>query len=896
MVMKKSQRKHLRRTIQKNIVSFLAVALMVATGVSIYLGDQSGALAILKRADRYFAENKLASFSVSCAYGITEEDVEAMAGWEGVDEAEGGYSSAVMLKTDRKEGNILIQAHSLLKTMNLPVVLEGELPVSEQEAAIEQIMAEKEGIKVGDTIVLKQDGALKNDTFKVTAIVNEPSYCCAKAKDARGKSEIGIGSAYYYIALPESAFDTSYFDDCYTTAYIRNDKLDDYFYFSDAYKKQEQIWKDCIEELGEKRAAIRYEEVKQEAKQSLKKAEDELEKQRKNLEDAHAMLSYIFEWIGLSGDLQEAKRQLDEFGNLKEPLLAVIEQYEEAETALKKAPEELAQAKEKIEDMQLQSWVVSTRNDIGDVRSIETIVEGLYGLSYSMAIIFVIVSVTVCYAAISRMISEQRSSIGMQKALGFTAKEIMRHYMSYSILCGLFGILEGWIAAYVIVEGLDLKIYQSVFLLDRIPRAFSWTHAILVSVFFMVIFVAAAYAACAKEIALPATCLLRGDMPEREKPFAFEKLGIYQKLRLYTRTMIKNVFADRSRMLTTVMGIAGCITLLVICFSLLITMEESSAIQFERYFLYENRLVIDTSEGDIREFEACLEEENIDHVRIQDKLKLCREGNENWSAAHVVAVSDTQDITDFMVLEDPVTGEIQEIPEEGVLVSIKCADQFGLKEGSAVKVMDANGSIREVTVAGIIEHYLGYNLFVTSTEYYEKVMEEEADECVFLLKGDVDGLYEKVKDLDGFISLRDNSEYDSMGNVMDMVVMVCFVFAAIMAVLVMLNQNVMHINQKARELSVMRINGFTLKETKAFVSRDNFVLTLLGIGLGWAVGMALSCLVIRVLEVSVTHYIRTPSFKACIIAALIGGFFAFLMNRIALRRILHLNLTNVNAN
>ena len=183
-----------------------------------------------------------------------------------------------------------------------------------------------------------------------------------------------------------------------------------------------------------------------------------------------------------------------------------------------------------------------------------------------------------------------------------------------------------------------------------------------------------------------------------------------------------------------------------------------------------------------------------------------------------------------------------------------------------------------------------------SEAYYEEVMGEEADRCVFLLKENTDGFYDKVKDIDGFLSLRDNSEYIKMDNALYLVVAICFVFAAIMAVLVMLNQNVMHINRKAKELSVMRINGFTMKETKAFVSRDNVLLTSMGILLGWVLGMIFGYVVIRVLEVAMTHYVRTPSLKACLISATIGGVFAYIMNKIALRRIKKLNLTDVNAN
>ena len=439
-------------------------------------------------------------------------------------------------------------------------------------------------------------------------------------------------------------------------------------------------------------------------------------------------------------------------------------------------------------------------------------------------------------------------------------------------------------------------IYKDVFLLGNIPHSFDWKQAVVISLFFMIVFMMASYFACKKEIALPATELLRGEVPEREKPFAFEKMKAYQKLKLYSRTMIKNVLGDKPRMFTTIIGVAGCMVLLVISFTMLITMNESTKVQFEKYFLYENRLVVDGDKADFEEFEEVLEKENIEYIRVQDKLKLYRMENGNWQGAHMVVVSDPGKIKDFMVLEDPGTRKVLEIPKDGMLVSLKCAQNHNLKDGSILEIMGNDGYVRTITFQGVIEHYLGYNLFVVSDSYYKEVMGEEADQCVFLLKGNVDGLYDKVKHMEGFLSIRDNSEYQGMGNSLVMVVMICFVFAAIMAVLVMLNQNVMHISRKAKELSVMRINGFTIKETENFVSRDNVMLTALGIILGWIVGAGFGYVVTLVLEVASTHYIRTPSIRACLISGMIGAVFAYIMNRIALRRIKRLNLTDVNAN
>ena len=224
--MKRTQKTYLLRTIKKNIISFLAVALMVATGISIYLGDFSAAKAILEKANDYFIENKLQSLEVSSIYGITEDDIEALAALEEIDEVEGGYSSIVLLDADNGTGKMPVKAHSLLDSMNLPVVLEGSLPVSYKETAIEQKMAEKEGIQVGDRITIEHNGELKANTFVVSAIINQPSFCCARALDSRGMSDVGIGAAQYYIGLPKDAFESSYFNDCYTTAYIKNYELD----------------------------------------------------------------------------------------------------------------------------------------------------------------------------------------------------------------------------------------------------------------------------------------------------------------------------------------------------------------------------------------------------------------------------------------------------------------------------------------------------------------------------------------------------------------------------------------------------------------------------------------------------------------------------------------------
>ena len=216
--MKATGLKHLLRSIRKSGVSFLAVAVIAGVSIAIFQGFQSSAHAILRRADAYFVENRLESLEISCANGITDEDIEAISAWDGVRSAEGGYTDAAQLELDGER--VLVQVRSLLESMNDAVIVKGELPTAADEAAIEELLASEKGISVGDTITLQNDGCLLGTQFTVTGIINLPVYCCSGLEDTRGSGVAGLGSNEYFIAFDKSAFDSDNYSGCYTTAYI----------------------------------------------------------------------------------------------------------------------------------------------------------------------------------------------------------------------------------------------------------------------------------------------------------------------------------------------------------------------------------------------------------------------------------------------------------------------------------------------------------------------------------------------------------------------------------------------------------------------------------------------------------------------------------------------------
>lgn len=148
-------------------------------------------MAILQYAGLCFEENRLATSEITCANGITQEDINALAKQAEVDTVEGGYRTTALIDTPKEK--ITVQIRSLLHEMNRPTVLEGKLPTTDNEVAIEQRFVLEQGAKVGDEIHIEHDGELRNSTFIITGIINEPSFSCAILNDSRGKSEVGFG-------------------------------------------------------------------------------------------------------------------------------------------------------------------------------------------------------------------------------------------------------------------------------------------------------------------------------------------------------------------------------------------------------------------------------------------------------------------------------------------------------------------------------------------------------------------------------------------------------------------------------------------------------------------------------------------------------------------------------
>lgn len=67
------------------------------------------------------------------------------------------------------------------------------------------------------------------------------------------------------------------------------------------------------------------------------------------------------------------------------------------------------------------------------------------GVAKVFPVFFVLVAVLVCMTTMNRMVEEQRTMIGMLKALGYSEHTIMSKYMIYSGLAAVIGCIGGFL-------------------------------------------------------------------------------------------------------------------------------------------------------------------------------------------------------------------------------------------------------------------------------------------------------------------------------------------------------------------------------------------------------------------------------------------------------------------
>ena len=412
--MKRAYNKDIWRAIRKGKKRFFSIVLITTLGVGMFTGLKAACEDLRYSADRFLDEQNLYDICVVSTLGLTDADVEALAGIEGVKAAEGGYSETVHIRIGETEQSVSVKTLSK-SGMNRPYVTEGRLPEEPQEIAVTGKFIEESGCGIGDTLVLEEelesdDGDVAADgdedadeesgedadldvdvdfeeeetpnfrytEYVITGIVTDPM----DINNSQGAVAFRSSSTeeHTLFVLPE-AVDS----DIYTQVYLTVEGGSELYCYSDAYESRVAEVVDAIEsQIKEQRERARYDEITDEAYGKLADAEQEagdaFADAKQELDDAKEELADGWEELADGEqELADAKQEArDSFAEAREQLadgyaaLADgIAQLDAAESELGTGEQELYAARDELaqKETEVYAQIEAARTKLAESQS-----------------------------------------------------------------------------------------------------------------------------------------------------------------------------------------------------------------------------------------------------------------------------------------------------------------------------------------------------------------------------------------------------------------------------------------------------------------------------------------------------------------------------------------------
>ncbi len=656
------------------------------------------------------------------------------------------------------------------------------------------------------------------------------------------------------------------------------------------------------EELNAKREELA------EGKKQLKEARAELEKKRAELEDGKKQAAEArTELEGKRAELEDGKKQAAEgraeLEEKREEYNRGLQEYEEARRTLDNARSQLAQ-------LENGTWAV--RNNRGDVSFVycSENSSNLSSLSGTFSLLFILIAALVIYASVGRMVDEQSVLVGTTKALGLLRKEILVKYMIFGILGTMLGVLAGILIAYFVLEPLILNMYAPYYLLPKARARFLLVPTLIVVLGGLLLAILAVYIACNRLLKMTAVDLMKGTdtdskIEKKEKKEKKGKKGKEKKQEtdddegsMMPGLILRNMSTDIKRVIVTVISIMGCCTLLVVGFTLkygedrIVDRQYGGVMSFDAELEYAPETP--TAEAELADV---LDSMGRSYIRVQKSANAFI-WNDELSGGNLVC-AEPDSLPGYWKLVDAETKEALALPDQGLVIPKRMHEYFGIENGDTLTLLDSNMLPHEALVSGVFDNYFGRTIFASPQAYREIFGTDAKPNCFYVRLGECEAsaLNEAVKDTDGFLILTDaasgRAQIQETAKALNVLIIVMIIIAGLMAFFILFNLSGSYMIHKQRELTVMRINGFTTKETKDYASTELIITSLIGILLGLPVGALLGYLTIRLSESCDMQIVRSVDARSLIFSALITALFAAFINGMALKKIKNLKLSDI---
>ena len=652
------------------------------------------------------------------------------------------------------------------------------------------------------------------------------------------------------------------------------------------------------------------------AKSDVTKAEIELQEAERKLNSAG--MGIELGQLELSLSQQQLKSQIE----LAETQLAAAQvkvqtadedfanEKAAAETELANARMDLKEAQNLLQSLDSAKWMIQDRDDLPGYTGYGQTADRMSAFAKVFPIFFFLVAALVCLTTMTRMVEEERTQMGTLKALGYSNKSIISKYLIYSLSASLIGSIIGLLLGFYIFPKAIFAAYGIMYDLPPCVIRFKWNYAIIGMIVAILSTGLASYFACIKELKEQPSKLMRPKPPKQGKRIFLEKIDfIWSKMNFTQKVTARNLFRNKKRFFTTLIGVAGCTALLLTGFGLGDSISAIMDKQFGENGIcnYDVQIVLGKNSADTDAQNKAMEE-----IKQRPEIKQAMKTHmdvidgtssrtENILEINLVVPENPAELLEFIKLQNRKSKEKVSLDNNGVIISEKLANKTDTKIGDEI-TLKANDKDYNVTVTGIVENYTFHYVYMPS-ELYRNIFGEEPsfDYVTAILNDNIstaqkDSLASDLMKVDGIDAVAYTTQiidtFSNILNSLNLVVAIFIIAAGALAFVVLYNLSNINLNERIREVATIKVLGFRDKEVSQYIVRENIILTILGTLLGLILGIFLHSYVVSVAEVDIVMFGRSIEPLSFVFAAILSLVFSAVVNLIMHKKLKKVNMVD----
>lgn len=502
-------------------------------------------------------------------------------------------------------------------------------------------------------------------------------------------------------------------------------------------------------------------------------------------------------------------------------------------------------------------WYIYDRLDNTSYKELINASDNLKKIGNIFPIIFFAISVLVSLISMMRMIEEDRVENGTLKSLGYNSFHITLKYVIYSLLATTIGSSVGAIFGSYMIPSVIWNIYKKIFFIPKFIYLLKSDYNALGLWICILCICGTSVIVCIKNLREVPANLMRPKAPKSGKKILLERINfIWKKLKFSDKITIRNIFRYKSRVITTVLGIAGCTSLILAGFGLKDSIKDVTDFQFNNIIKYDKLLMTNESINQIDIEKELLNDDKVENFTNVNTQNIKVLFNDEEQEVTMITPDDFNSISKSISLIDLKTNNvIDNISDNSCIISEKTAKLLDIDVGDKISLLDNDNNKYDIKVSYIIKNYINQYLYINKNTYNNLFNNYKINSILISLKDKDKNSkeFDKKYISNGYaLTIVDNDDMKNSMNDMlssiDSIVAILIIAAASLAFVVLYNLSNINISERKREIATLKVLGFYPSEVDKYINRETVLLTILGIGIGLLFGSYLSHFIISTCE------------------------------------------------